>query len=51
MSGNSEDEKLFEGLKAVPKTIPCSFLYDSRGSSLYDKVPNGCLWSCFSSQI
>ena len=43
MSGKSEDEKLSEGLKAVPKTIPCSFLYDSRGSSLYDKVSTSCL--------
>ena len=34
----SEAHKLSEGLKAVPKTIPCSFLYDSRGSMLYDKV-------------
>ena len=34
----SEADKLLAGLRSSPKTVPCSFLYDSRGSALYDQV-------------
>lgn len=33
-----EDAALWNGLRASPKHIPCSFLYDARGTALYNQV-------------
>lgn len=31
-------EELLSGLQAQPKTIPCKFFYDERGSKLFDRI-------------
>ena len=38
-----EHADLLAGLKCSPKQLPCSFLYDEKGSELYNQV-------CFSTE-
>jgi Histidine-specific methyltransferase, SAM-dependent len=35
---DSELNQLWLGLSAAQKSVPCSFLYDQRGSQLYDEI-------------
>src|SRR3954466_9061416 len=37
-SRDSFKDALLAGLSSIPKAIPCRFLYDARGSALFDRI-------------
>lgn len=39
-SHDAAHEELIEALRRSPKQIPCSYLYDSKGTALYNQVPS-----------